>query len=202
MKFKHHKQIVDILYKEWDLGKTASKAKGKTCAWIYWFEILNEAEEIVVEKMNNMIIGVCGYTKWNSKKHIIRKKIYGFLKKILIYSPLVKDKKAIYKYDTDYDYVPKELENYFDGEITILIVDKQYRGKQLGKKLLNKIFEMARDDDMKNIQILSDESCNYQFYETLGCIKVYEKVIPNGESDKCGNIINEKGFIYEKKLKI
>lgn len=80
MKFKHHKQIVDILYKEWDLGKTASKAKGKTCAWIYWFEILNEAEEIVVEKMNDMIIEVCGYTKWNSKKHIIRKKVYGLLR--------------------------------------------------------------------------------------------------------------------------
>lgn len=202
MKIKHHKQIVDILYKEWDLGKTASKAKGKTCAWIYWFEILNEAEEIVVEKMNDMIIGVCGYTKWNSKKHIIRKKIYGLLKYLLIHSPLVKDKKSIYKYNDDYDYLPKELENYFDGEITILIVDKQYRGKQLGKKLLNKIFEMARNDGMKNIQILSDESCNYQFYEALGCTKVYEKIIPNGEPDKCGNMVNEKGFIYEKKLNI
>ena len=49
MKVKDHKQIVDILYKEWDLGKTASKAKGKTCAWIYWFEILSEAEEVITE---------------------------------------------------------------------------------------------------------------------------------------------------------
>ena len=202
MKFKQHKQIVDILYKEWDLGKTASKAKGKTCAWIYWFEILSEAEELVTEKINNTIVGVCGYTRWNSKKHIIRKKIYGLLKWLLIHSPFIKNKKAIYKYDADYDYLPKELENYFDGEITILIVDKKYRGKKIGKKLLNKIFDMARVDNMKNIQILSDESCNYQFYEVLGCIKVYEKVIPNGEPDKCGNIINEKGFIYEKKLNI
>lgn len=61
---------------------------------------------------------------------------------------------------------------------------------------------MAKNDGMKNIQILSDESCNYQFYEALGCIKVYEKIIPNGEPDKCGKIVNEKGFIYEKKLKI
>lgn len=202
MKIKYHKQIVDILYKEWDLGKTASKAKGKTCAWIYWFEILNEAEGIVIEKINNMIIGVCAYTRRNSKRHIIRKKIYGLLKWMLIHSPFVKDKNAIYKYNSNYDYLPKELENYFDGEVIILIVDKQHRGKGLGKKLLNKIFEMARNDDMRNIQILSDESCNYKFYEALGCIKIYEKVIPNGEPDKCGNIIDEKGFIYEKKLKI
>ena len=86
MKFKQHKQIVDILYKEWDLGKTASKAKGKTCAWIYWFEILSEAEELVTEKINNTIVGVCGYTRWNSKKHIIRKKIYGLLKWLLIHN--------------------------------------------------------------------------------------------------------------------
>lgn len=200
MRIKHHKQIVDMLYKEWDLGKTASKAKGKTCAWIYWFEILSEAEKIVIEKMNSNIIGVCGYSKWNSKRHIIRKRIYGLLKWLLIHSFLVKNKEAIYKYDSDYDYLPEELENYFDGEITILIVDKQYRGKQIGKKLLNRIFEMAANDNMANIQILSDEACNYKFYEVLGCIKVYEKFIPNGEPDKCGNITTEKGFIYEKKL--
>ena len=53
---------------------------------------------------------------------------------------------------------------------------------------------MAGNDNMENIQILSDESCNYWFYEALGCIKVYEKVILK-EPDKYGNIINEKGFI-------
>lgn len=200
MKIKHHKQIVDMLAKEWDLGKVASKAKGKTCAWVYWFEILNEAEEIITEKVDDTIVGVCGYTKWNSKKHIVRKKMYGLLKWALMHSFLVRNKEALYKYEDDYDYLPKELENYFDGEVTILIVDKQYRGKKIGKKLLNKIFDMATKDGMKNIQILSDESCNYKFYEALGCTKVYEKVIPNGEPDKCGNTKNEKGFIYEKKL--
>lgn len=202
MRIKYHKQIVDMLYKEWDLGKTVAKAKGKTCAWIYWFEILSEAEEIIIEKINNKVVGLCDYSKRNSRKHIFRKKIYGLLKWLLIHSFFVKDKEAIYKYNNGYDYLPKELENYFDGEITILIVDKQYRGKQIGRNLLNKIFEMAANDNMNNIQILSDESCNYKFYENLGCIKVYEKDIPNGEPDKCGNEMTKKGFIYEKNLKI
>ena len=61
MRIKHHKQIVDMLYKEWDLGKKSSKAKGKTCAWIYWFEILNEVEEVITEKKDNNIIGICAY---------------------------------------------------------------------------------------------------------------------------------------------
>ncbi len=202
MKIKNHRQIVEMLFKEWDLGKQASHAKGKTCAWIYWFEILSEAEEIIAEKENGNILGICGYSKWNSKKHRIRKKIYQLLKWLLIHSFLIKNREAIIKYDNDYSYLPKELENYFDGEITILIVDKQHRGKKIGKKLLNEVFKMAADDGMKNIQILSDESCNYKFYENLGCTKIYETLISNGEPDKCGKITSEKGFIYEKKLSI
>lgn len=131
MKIKHHKQIVDMLYNEWDLGKTPSKAQGKVCAWIYWFEILSEAEYICTEKENNNIIGVCGYSKWKSNKHFIRKKLFWLLKQLLIHSFLIKDKKAIIKYLHDYDYLPKELDNYFDGEITILIVKKEFRNKKI-----------------------------------------------------------------------
>ena len=194
------KQSVNMLYDEWDLGKTPSHSKGKVCAWIYLFEILEETEKMVIEKDNGKVIGICGYAKWKSKKHIIRKNFFHILKILFIKSPKVKDKKAIYKYNKDYDYTPKELNNYFDGEISILIVDKNYRGKGIGKKMLSQIFEYAKNDHMKNIQILSDESCNFKFYESCGCNKIYEKIINNGEPDKCGNISSEIGYIYEKRF--
>ena len=54
---------------------------------------------------------------------------------------------------------------------------------------------------MENIQILSDESCNFKFYEKIGCKKVYENFIVGGEPNKCGDNSFEKGFIYEKLLK-
>lgn len=44
------KQSIDMLYDEWDLGKTPSHSKGKVCAWIYLFEILEETERMVIEK--------------------------------------------------------------------------------------------------------------------------------------------------------
>lgn len=194
------KETVDMLYDEWDLGKTPSHSKGKGCAWIYLFAILEETEKMVIEKDNGKVIGICGYTKWNSNKHIIRKKFFHILKTIFIYSPLVKDKKAIYKYYNDYDYTPEELNDYFDGEISILILNSGYRGRGIGKKMLLKIFEYAKNDNMKNIQILTDESCNFKFYEACGCKKVYEKVISNGEPDKYGNISREMGYIYEKRF--
>lgn len=202
MKIKHHKQIIEMLYNEWDLGKVEANVKGRICAWIYWFGLLSYAEKIILEKHNDNIIGLCMYSKWSSNKYIVRKKYYKFLKWLLIHTPLIKNKEAIYKYDDNYDYLPKELENYFDGEITLLIVDKEFRGKNIGKKLLEKAFNMAIIDNMKNIQILSDESCNYKFYENMGCSKIYETIIYNEERDKCGNRPTEKAFIYEKKLNV
>ena len=200
MKIKYHRQIVDMLYEEWDLGKKKSHAKGKTCAWIYWFEILSDAEQIVIEKDNDKIIGLCAYSKWNSKKHFIRKKYYSILRKILINSPLIRNKKAIYEYSEGYNYLPKEFNGYFDGEMNILIVDRSYRSKKIGTKLLNKIFKLVYKDNMKNIHILSDESCNYKFYEDFGCKKVYEKIIPNNEPYICGDTLFRKGFVYEKRF--
>lgn len=52
---------------------------------------------------------------------------------------------------------------------------------------------------MKNLQIVTDESCNYKFYEKLGCQKVYE-IVENKEIGQLGNGYTEKAFIYEKKL--
>ena len=200
MKIKEMKQVVNLLYNEWDLGKTPSKAKGKICAWIYLFEILEESEYITFEKDNGQVIGVCGYAKWDSKKELFKKKMYSIIKNILIHSPAIKNKEEIYKYMNDYDYTPKELENYFDGEVSILIVDKNYRGKGIGKKLILDTFKKAKEDDMKNLQILTDEACNFKFYENVGCKKVYEKMILNGEPDVCGYTEFAKGFIYEKVL--
>lgn len=200
MNLSEMKQVINLLDKEWDLGKKNSQAKGKICAWIYFLEIMEECEKIILEKRDKEVIGICGYANWNSKKHRIRKKSCRIIKLILIHSPYIKNKKAIYQYYRNYDYTPKELEHYFDGEISILIIDKKYRGMGLGTKLINKIFDLAKKDNIKNLQILTDESCNFQFYEQIECKKIYEKIISNQENNKCGNSLEETGYIYEKKL--
>ena len=200
MNFKDAREIVRLLDNEWDLGKKSSGGKKNVCAWIYLCEIMEESEEIVIERRDDKVIGICGYSKWNSKRHMFRKKFYRILKKMLINSFLIQDKHAMLKYIEDYDYTPKELENYFDGEISIIIVDKKYRNIGIGKKMIETIFDQAKKDNMKNLQILSDESCNYKFYESIGCKKVYEKTIPNREPNKCGTSLSEVGDIYEKHL--
>lgn len=127
------RKMANLLYEEWDLAKEKSGAKGKTCTYIYLFEILNESEKIVIKKEDNKLVGFAVYSKWNSKKHIIRKKFYGLLTKLLINSPFIKNKQAIHDYNEAYDNVPNDLEGYFDGEISILIVDKKLEVKAMVK---------------------------------------------------------------------
>lgn len=194
------KQAVKLLASEWDLGEKESGASRKLCAWIYLMEILEETEQFVYYRENGKMLGFAGYSNEKSKKHLLKKKFYNFIKNQLYRSKEIKDVNALKEYEDNYYYVPDELKNYFDGEVSMLILDKNCRGKGIGKKLLLEIFELAKKDQMKNLQILTDESCSYGIYEKLGCKKIYETIVENKEYGKLGKILTEKAFIYEKKL--
>jgi len=131
---------------------------------------------------------------------LLKKKFYSFIKRQLYKSKEIKDLNALKKYEENYDYLPNEMNNYFDGEVSMLILDKSHRGKGIGKKLLLQVFELAKKDNMKNLQILTDESCSYQFYEKLGCKKIYETTVENKEYGKLGTTTTEQAFIYEKRF--
>lgn len=200
MNYSEMKQSVKLLANEWNLGKKECGATGNICAWIYLFTILEESEQIIIYKDKGKLIGFSGYSKTNSKKHLLKKKFYTAIKNKLYKSKKIKDLNALKEYESNYDYLPKDLENYFDGKVSILLVDKNYRGKSIGKKLLLEVFNLAKKDNMKNLQILTDESCNYKFYESCGCKKIYETIVRNQEYGKLGNIQSEIAFIYEKRL--
>lgn len=158
MNLKEMKQAVRLLAEEWNLGKKECRATGNICAWIYLMNILAESEKIQLFKENSKLIGFAGYSKKNSRKHSLKKLIYKLIKNILYNSKDIKDIKALKDYENNYQYLPSELENYFDGELSILLVDKNYRGKNIGKQLLFNIFEVAKNDNIKNLEILTDES--------------------------------------------
>ncbi len=200
MYYSEMKQAVKLLANEWNLGKKECGATGNICAWIYLFTVLEESEKIITYKDGRKLIGFAGYSRNNFSKHLLKKKFYTIIKNKLYKSKNIKDLNALKQYENNYDYLPKELENYFDGEVSILLVDRNYRGKNIGKKLLLEIFKLAKKDNIKNLQILTDESCNFKFYESCGCQKIYETIVKNQEYGKLGNISSYKAFIYEKKL--
>lgn len=200
MSIKDMKQAVKLLEEEWDLGEKECGASRHLCAWIYLMEILEESEQIVYYRDNGKLLGFAGYSNDKSKKHKLRKKFYHLINKQLHKSKQIKDLNALYEYENNYYYIPDNLKDYFDGEVSMLILDKSLRGKGIGKKMLSEIFELAKKDNMKNLQILTDESCSYYIYEALGCKMVYKTIVENKEYGKLGLVNTEEAYIYEKVL--
>lgn len=136
MNYNEMKQAVKLLSKEWNLGKKEAEADNDICTWIYLFVILEESETIIKYKEGNRIVGFCGYSKNYSPKYKVRKKFYKFIKNRLYKSKSIKNLKAFKEYENNYNYTPEAFKKHFDGEVSILIVDKDYRGQKIGKKLL------------------------------------------------------------------
>lgn len=109
----------------------------------------------------------------------------------------MKDKKAFARYNELYDKIESKFDNKYDGDIIIFIVDKKYQGNGYGSELLKMIFNLARKDNMKKLKIVTDDDCNYKYYERLGFKKIYEEPIyfDKAKTEK------EEQFIYEVNLK-
>ena len=95
MHYSEMKQAVKLLANEWNLGKKESGASNNICAWIYLFTILEESEKIISYKDEKKLIGFCGYSKNNSKKHLLKKKFYTIIKNKLYKSKNIKDLSAL-----------------------------------------------------------------------------------------------------------
>ena len=200
MKYSDMKQAVKLLSKEWNLGKKECGANNNICAWIYLMEVLEETEQFVYYRENGKLLGFAGYSNKNSKKKRVQKKFYTFVKNRLYKSKSIKDINALHEYEDNYDYMPEELKNKYDGEVSMLILDSSLRGKGIGKKMLSEVFKLAKRDNVKQLYIYTDDSCSYYIYESLGCNRVFDTIVENKEYGKLGNVLSEHAYVYEKIL--
>ncbi len=192
-------QAINLLLTEWNLGVKESNGPKWVCGMLYLNDIILESRYMIALKNKNKLIGYCGYSDNNYIKH--NKIIYIHNKINELLEHLLNNRQGYVDYINNYEYTPEFLEKSFDGEVSIIILDKQYRGLGLGKKLLNHIFKVAKQKGVERLKILTDESCNYNFYTSLGCKKIYETDILNKEEDRThSKCIIEKAYIFEKVL--
>lgn len=85
------------------------------------------------------------------------------------------EKFSKYKFLEDNDIYRKtcetllvSLNQQFDGEITLFVVDKNARGNGLGKILLTKCLNLIIESNHQNIFLTSDNECNYTYYQKYG----------------------------------
>lgn len=187
------KDCVKMLADMWDLGKKRCGAKDNICAWIYMLEILIYTTKLYVYTENEKLIGFVGYYNYKNKR-IFRNLIFRIIQKILFNSPKIKYKEKLKQYYDTYNYIPKEISKQFDGEVSILLVSNDYRGKGIGSILFDFCMQSAKLAKIKKIRIDTDESCNYQFYLRKSCRKIFEKEVTTGEKSY------EKVFVFEKDI--
>ena len=60
-----------------------------------------------------------------------------------------------------------------DAEVNLIIVGSKYRGKGLGKKLMERFVKAARDSGCRLVTLYTDDQAsNWRFYEVIGFRKV------------------------------
>lgn len=56
----------------------------------------------------------------------------------------------------------------FDGELVLLIVSEDSRGKGFGRMLFDSAIGYFREMDAHDILIFTDDDCGFGFYDSLG----------------------------------
>lgn len=188
------KSFAKMLGQTWDLGKRVTDA-GSFCNWIYAFEILRVASEIIVLIDNNGCpVGFAGYNQDNNHRRWFWRILYRAFYNISFW--FVKNRAALRAYYDVYDYAPDYIKKQFDAELTILIIDEKLQGLGLGKILFDEIVIRAKKADVKNLRIDTDDSCGVGFYVKSGCEEIYKN-----KAGKAGEAYTENVYVFGKKIK-
>ena len=58
-----------------------------------------------------------------------------------------------------------------DGQIVLFVVDSNYRGRGIGRALLNRFLQRAKYLNLKLISVYTDPLSNWNFYEKFGFVR-------------------------------
>lgn len=62
----------------------------------------------------------------------------------------------------------KESNVNYQGEVAFFAMDSRFRGKGIGKSLFHALLSYMRSENLHDIYLYTDTSCNYGFYEHQG----------------------------------
>lgn len=84
-----------------------------------------------------------------------------------------------------------------DAEVEYFVVDAKYRGKGIGKTLMDKFVSAARKRGVRTVILCTDQLSNWQFYEKYG-FKRHNTFIDNLSSYCEGEDV--EGYIYSMEI--
>jgi ribosomal protein S18 acetylase RimI-like enzyme len=101
-----------------------------------------------------------------------------YLKEMLVYAKLffglygkISGRVELIKRGMEDDRAKARNSPESDGEVTFFVVDKEQRGKGIGRSLMDHYIVYARQKGAKRIMVYtSDPGCNWAFYEKYGFV--------------------------------
>ena len=75
-------------------------------------------------------------------------------------------------------------------------MDENYRGNGIGKKLMNRFIDYAKQNNAKSVYLITDENCNWKFYQIVG-FEIIDQFDNNVFTELKDNNIN---YIFAKNL--
>lgn len=101
-------------------------------------------------------------------------------------------------------HIDKSVEKYcknFDSELNLFILSKELQGQGYGRILMNRYIQFCKDEQqIKNIFLWTDISCNHGFYQHYG-FRLYRQFYDDRLTDRHDKRRDKpNGFIYYKIL--
>lgn len=162
--------IEQIIRKTWNYDRFCTPKIAKRLASVYLSNCLTNQTYTQVALVNNFPVGIImGKNRATHKCPLsLRLKMIKDTIKLLI----SKEGRKVSKIFSNVDGIDKELLSLcstdYQGELAFFAINKNYRGKGIGKALFEKVKEYMRSQNIHNFYLFTDTSCNYGFYEHQG----------------------------------
>lgn len=170
--------LADVVRKTWKYDEFCSPKTAKMLAGVYLHSCLANQTFTQVAVVDGAVSGIImGKNIRTYKPRLVQKlrmalSIASFL--------LTRDGRASARIFKNVNQIDRELledcRNDYDGEIAFFAVGPECRGKGIGKLLFESVLRYMNDQQIKNLFLFTDTSCNYGFYEHQGMTRRSQKV--------------------------
>ncbi len=167
----------EIIRKTWQFDSFCGKQVSKSMSSVYLLECISQQTFTQVALLNNTPIGII----MCANKHIHKTSLWikAIQVKAILSLLLTKEGRKTAKVFGSIANVDTNLlatqSKIYDGELVFFAVSEDHRGTGVGKALFEKAINYMKSQQIEDFYLYTDSSCNYQFYERQGMLRIAEK---------------------------
>lgn len=175
-------QVKELLYQTWikkDYGDDKKIADKMSIIFMYELLVRHSFSKVAIHehRIVGIILGRIN-KDFNLKENLnyLTKMFFNSLSLILTNNGRKAIKEGIQVNKVNNKLLDKVKDNT-DGELVLFAINKQTKGKGIGKKLLGYFYKYMEKEKANNFYLFTDTSCDYEFYDYNGFTREEEEKI-------------------------